>query len=163
MARETSAGNVSFYLEAVKAHLSQGHKRKKSDFSFSVAEYPVLKDLVLSIEIPQMKREEIEEIAPHIGKIAATGRPEIGAAVPITFQDVVGGPVHKALIDWVKQNREIDTVVTQRGELEPDSEDTFTFAGSQIMLDGTELSYEDGTPIRFSGTLSFWYVKEFFE
>lgn len=156
-----ASGSMAFYKGHINNSLGRGHKRKKSDFKLEVAEYPILSDLVLSVEIPQIKREEIEEYAPFIGKIMSTGRPELGGTVPITFQEVVGGPVHKAIRNWVKQNQELEVVISQLGELEPDSDDKFTLIGCQISLDGSELSYEDGTPMQFQGNMSFWYVDEF--
>ena len=160
--RTVDAGKMSFYKQAIEKHMAQGHKRKRSDYKISVPEYPDLEDLIVSCEIPQMKREEIEEFAPFIGKIMGNGRPEIGAATPIAFQEVVGGKVKAAIIDWVKKNRELTVTLTQVGELEPDSDDTITLIGAQMNYDGTELSYEDGTPMRFTGVMGFWYVEEYF-
>ena len=161
MDKRPANGNLAFYKEFIQKSLGRGHKRKKSDFKLEVAEYPVLSDLVLSVEIPQLKREELEEFAPFAGKVMSQGRPELGGTVPISFQEVVGGPVHRAIRNWVKKNQALDVVIKMVGELEPSSRDQFTLIGCQIALDGTEVSYEDGTPIRFSGSLYFWYVDEF--
>ena len=163
MPREIATGGAGFYLASINNALERGHKRKASDFKLEVEGYPIFSDMVVSIELPQLKREALEEVIPYIGKVRSQGRPEIGGSVACSFQEVVGGPVHKAVQEIVKLNKQLTIHIYQLGEMDPTSEDVLTLKYAQIGLDGTELSYDNGQRIEFNGSISYAYCSQYFE
>ncbi len=112
----------------------------------------VLETLVQATQIPPLIREPVEGWGPHHVKFIQPGPYQHWADIPITFVEVISGIVYTVLKQWLLE-KELKTVTLQlKGEYSPAGR-IWTCEKCWLELEGVDLSVEEATWVKPSGTL----------
>jgi hypothetical protein len=148
--------NIPLVKSTYKKIMALGEGAKGDDFVMVINEYPNLRYLVQSTQLPALKREAVNIKGPHGIEINQQGRFMNAQDITITFKEVISGEAYKALKDWVVNKRYLTVAIALISESKPD-EDLSTAVALEdawIELDAVDLSVDDGaTLVKPSGTI----------
>lgn len=158
---EGVTGNIPKVRHTYKKVLSYGEGVVSDEFIMVIEEYPDLRYLIQSTQIPALMRENVESYGPFGVQFNQQGRYKNAQDVPIAFKEVIAGHSYKAIRDWVKNKRYLTVRLGLAGESYPNSPGplTWVFEDCWLELEGADLSVEDGASlVRPSGTLHINWV-----
>lgn len=151
--------NVSHSIPLVKRSyqklLSYGEGATAEDFRMVVEGYLDLEFLVQAAQLPPLGREPVEGFGPHGVQFTQQGRYKNIAEVPVTFKEVLSGVTYAAARDWVLNKRYLMVTLGLLAESEPNSNpyNTVVMYDTWLELEGVDLSVEDSTLVKPTGTL----------
>lgn len=152
-------GNISGVVSGVplvKAKyaglLALGEGATSEDFEMVIGGFASLTFLIQTTQIPNLAREQIETFGPHGVQFVQQGRYKNIAEIPISFKEVVSGIVYTQLRLLVINKTYVDIDLFLNNEagipgLVLNMEDCW------IELEGVDLSVEDATLIKPTGTI----------
>lgn len=147
--------NIGLVRKSYRKFVSLGEGATSDDFRMMVEGYPDLEFLIQATQLPPVKREPIEGFGPHGVGFTQQGRFVNVQEVPITFKEVLSGEVYKAVREWVLKKLYLRVTLALLGESEPQSNanNTVVLEDTWIELEGVDLSVEDATLVKPTGTL----------
>jgi hypothetical protein len=146
--------NIPFSKTSYKKFVSLGEKATGDAFKMVVEGYPDLEFLVSATQLPPLAREQVESYGPGGVKFVQQGRFKNAVDVTITFLETLQGHAYKAIRDWVANKKYLTvnlSLASEGGEAVAGT--AFTLEDTWIELDGVDLSTEDNTVLKASGTL----------
>jgi hypothetical protein len=162
----SNIANVSHAIPLVKKSyqklLSFGEGATSDDFRMTIDLYPDLEFLIQTTQLPPIAREPIESFGPHGVQFVQAGRYKNAQEVSISFKEVLSGVVYAALRDWVRNKRYLTVMLGLVAESErpvaksggqPNQRNTVVMYDTWIELEGVDLSVEDATIVKPTGTL----------
>jgi len=150
--------NVQLFKGTYKSMLTDGEAAIAHDFVMRIDGYPDLTYLVQTANIPTIKREPIEIYGPLGTKFMQQGKIENAVEMPLTFKEVITGKAYAALTQWVR-DKEYHTITLEltHESLGYAQGKTWLIEDAWMELDNVDLSVEDSTPVKPSGTLHGHY------
>jgi hypothetical protein len=148
--------SIGLIKSSYKKYVSFGEKAVSSDYRMLIQQYPNLEYLIHATQLPELKREIIEDYGPHGVMFNQQGRYKNAVDITITFKEIITGEAYKCLRDWVRNKRYLDVWIGLMGESSPESNEHNTLLCEDVWceLDATDLSNEDNTTlIKPSGLL----------
>ncbi|HEN20862.1 MAG TPA: hypothetical protein ENN86_02510 [Desulfobacteraceae bacterium] len=147
--------NIGLVRKSYRKFVSLGEGATSDDFRMTVEGYPDLEFLIQASQLPPLAREPIEGFGPHGVQFTQQGRYKNIAEVPITFKEVLSGEVYKTVREWVLKKMYLKITLALLGESDPQSNPntTVVFEDTWIELEGVDVSVEDATLIKPTGTL----------
>jgi hypothetical protein len=148
-------GNLTMAKAAYTKLLGYGEGATSDDFEMTISEYPDLAFLCQTTQLPAMAREMIESYGPHRVKFMQAG-PYINAQdVPVSFKEVISGKAYEAIRDWVKNKRYLTVELRLKSESNEGGAPSTTVVMEDcwLELEGVDLSVEDATIVKPTGTL----------
>ena len=132
-----SQGNIQKIRTGYRKVLALGEGVASDEFRMTFEGYSDISYLVQSTQLPALAREPIESFGPNGVQFVQQGRYKNAQEVPISFKEVITGKL--ALV----------------GESFPTSNNntSLVFEDCWIELEGVDLSVEDATLVRPSGTI----------
>jgi hypothetical protein len=148
-------GSVDLRKRSYKKFLAMGEGATSDDFRMTVEGYSDLEYLIQATQLPPLAREVIEGYGPHGVQFVQAGRLKNIAEVPVTFKEVISGKVYTAIRDWVKNKKYLTVQLSLMGESSAKglSQTSITLEDCWLELEGVDLSVEDNTLLKPSGTL----------
>jgi len=145
-------GNIPLAKEAYTRLLGYGEGATADDFEMTIAEFPDLSFLVQTTQLPAMAREPIETYGPHGVQFVQAGRYKNAVEVPISIKEVIEGIAYEAIRSWVKEKKYLEVelaLVSESGG----SGVNVVLEDCWLELEGVDLSVEDSTLVKPTGTL----------
>ena len=148
-------GNIDLIKKSYKKFVSLGEGATGEDFRMTVESFPNLEFLAQNVQLPPLGREPVEGFGPHGVQFTQQGRFRNIAEVPITLKEVRSGEAYKAIRQWVKEKKYLTVTLALLGEGETESNEhnTVVLEDCWLELEGVDLSVEDATLVKPSGTL----------
>ena len=145
-------GNVPAMKAKYSSLLALGEGATSEDFEMVIDSDDDLKLLVQTSQIPALAREQIETFGPNGVQFVQQGRFKNIAEVPISFKEVITGVVYRKIRGLVVNKSYVDielSLINEAGEVgfELALEDCW------IELEGVDLSVEDATLVKPTGTI----------
>ncbi|MFA5618462.1 MAG: hypothetical protein WDK95_16740 [Syntrophorhabdaceae bacterium] len=137
-----------------------GEKATSDDFRLHIDAYPELEYLVQAAQMPALKREMVEIVGPNGVQVQQQGKLINAGELPITFIETIDGKLLAALRQWVTQ-KEYHTVtlaLISEGENVSNENTTIVLEGCWLESEPIELSVDDNTALKPTGTLHYnWH------
>lgn len=139
-------------LESYNAHIAKG-TGATSDVFWLTIDGTDLRYLVQTTAIPAVAREPIEGFGPNGVQYTMAGRYKNIAEIPVSFKEVITGEVLQALKEWVFNGEYKNVTLEAAGN-------TWKLKDCWLEMEQTELSYEDNTLVKPSGTLHVNFIEK---
>lgn len=145
---------VPLIKKTYKKFVALGEKATGDDFRMVIEGYPDLEYLVQGVQYPPIGREPVETFGPHGVQFVQQGRPRNIVESPITFVETLSGAAYAALRDWVINKRYLEVHLSAVAESEDGNKhNSFILYDSWVEVEGYDLSVEDATIVKPTGTL----------
>lgn len=150
-----AAGNVGLLQSSYDNTVSLGERLTGEEYYMKVVEYPDLRYLVKSTQIPAHAREVIELFGELGVQVAQQGRYKNMVELPVAFTETIKGHLYKAMREMVAEKKYVTIEIGLYGESHatPEEQHLFTIHNAWIELDGCDLSAEDSALLAPSGTI----------
>lgn len=148
-------GNIRKIRTGYRKLTALGEGAVADEFRMEIEGNSELTYLVQTTQLAALAREPIESYGPNGVQFVQQGRFKNAQEVPISFKEVISGKAYEFLREKLKNKEYISIKLALVGESYP----TSTPANSVLMedcwieLEGVDLSVEDATLIRPSGTI----------
>ncbi len=166
MPLQFSGANASLRRRSLNKFVAIGEKATSDDFEMRVQEFPDMRFLVQAAQMPPIKREMVEIVGPHGIQVQQQGKLINAGEIPITFIETVHGDVLQMLKRWVRQKMYLTVILSLTSEGSPfgTPNTSVTLEGCWLESEGIELSVDDNTPLKPTGTLHYnwpsWYTDD---
>lgn len=158
MSIPNAKGDISLLKQAFSKHVAMGEGAVSADFEMIISGYENLSTLVQAGQIPAFGREEIETFGPLGVQFIQQGSYNNAGEMPITFKEVISGPVYEAIRNSVANKEYLDITLKLVSESLPKGVKPLEFKlfDGFFKLDGTDLSTEDRTTlVKPAGTFRY--------
>ena len=158
MAVPNAKGDVNLLKTAFSKHVAMGEGAVASDFEMIIGGLESLTTLVQAAQIPPFGREEIETFGPLGVQFYQQGSYNNAGEMPVTFKEVISGPVFEAIRNSVANKDYLDITLRLVSESLPDGVKPLEFKlyNCFFRMDGVDLSVEDRTAlVKPAGTIRY--------
>lgn len=155
--------DVSLRKFSLNKFVAMGEKATADDFVMTVYEFPDMEFLIQAAQMPPIKREMVEIVGPHGIQVQQQGKIINAGELPITFIETVHGDALGMLREWVRDKLYLTVSIGLTSEAEPvgSQNASVTLEGCWLESEAIELSVDDNTPLKPTGTLHYnwagWY------
>ena len=150
-----SQGNIQKIRTGYRKVLALGEGVASEEFRMTFEGYSDISYLVQSTQLPALAREPIESFGPNGVQFVQQGRYKNAQEVPISFKEVITGKIYEFLRAQLRGKKYYTVKLALVGESFPTSNNntSLVFEDCWIELEGVDLSVEDATLVRPSGTI----------
>lgn len=148
--------NVELVKKTIDADLALGERAIGNDFQFICDQYPDLTFLCTGFQIPEMKRQVIEDFGPHGVETRWYGRPLNAPEMTLTVKETLSGKAYQILKEIVREKKYVDITVGLTAESQPTSTEhtTWKMWNCVLSLDATDLSVDGDEVLKPSVTVN---------
>jgi hypothetical protein len=154
------AASAALRKSSLNKFVAMGEKATADDFQLRIEAYPEIEFLVQAAQIPPLRREMVEIVGPHGVQVQQQGKLINAGELPITFLETIDGKLLSLLRQWVtkKEYHTVTLALVSEGEQMSNMNTTFTLEGCWFESEAIELSVDDNTPLKPTGTLHYnWH------
>ncbi|WP_241612940.1 baseplate protein [Rosenbergiella epipactidis] len=142
-----SKPNMSFLKQRLNQNIAAGEKLISAEYWMTIKGYENISVLIRSTQLPEMTREDVEDVGPGGLKFNQHGVLRNSGEFQVSCVETIEGDVFKAVREWVREKKYLDITISAASESKGGENGGITrsFTHCKIYCDAVDFSSEDVT------------------